>query len=64
MICSRIAPTWLRKLGFVYKKICKDIFIDGYKRLDEVKDYNVFLTQIEELKPYIVKFDENGLMKA
>ena len=31
VICSCTVQTWLRKLGFVYKKMCKDVFIDSYE---------------------------------
>ena len=27
--CSRTAQIWLRKLGFVYKEVRKDVFVDG-----------------------------------
>lgn len=29
-----------------------------------VEDQSFFLIQIEKLKPYIVEFDKNGVMKA
>lgn len=29
-----------------------------------VEDRNLFLTRMEELKPYMVEFDENGAMKT
>ena len=64
VIHSRTARTWLRKLGFVYIEVCKDVFVDGHERPDVVEDRNRFLTQIEELKPYMVEFDEDGAMKA
>ena len=64
VICSCTAQTWLRKLRFVYKKVDKDVFIDSYERPDMVKDRNCFLTKIEELKPYMVEFNEDGAMKA
>ena len=31
VIRSRTAQTWLRKLGFVYKEVRKDVFIDGHE---------------------------------
>ena len=36
------ARTWLCKLGFVYKKIGKDVFVDRHKRPDVVEDQNLF----------------------
>ena len=63
MICSRTARKWLCKLGYEYKDIHKDVFIDGHERPDVVKDRRVFLNKIEELKPYMVEFDENSAMK-
>ena len=38
VICSCTARTWLRKLGFLYKKVHKDVFIDGHERTDMVED--------------------------
>lgn len=64
MIRSCIAQTWLRKLGFVYKEVYKDVFVDDHERPDMVENRNCFLTKIEELKPYMAEFNENGAMKA
>ncbi len=64
VICSYIVQTWLCKLGFVYKEICKNVFIDGYKRSNVVEDQNCFLTKMEKLKPYIIEFNEDGTIKA
>ena len=41
-IRSRTARNWLRKLGFEYKDVCKDVFIDGHERADVVEDRNNF----------------------
>lgn len=41
----------------------KDVFIDRYKWSNRVEDCNKFLTRIEDFKPYIVEFEENGAMK-
>ena len=64
MICFCIAQTWLYKLKFVYKKVCKDVFIDNHKQLDVVEDQNCFLIKIEKLKLYIVEFSKNSVIKA
>lgn len=54
---------WLCKLGYVYKNIQKDMFMDKYKRSDIVEYHINFLIKMEELKPYMVEFDKDGTMK-
>ncbi len=39
------------------------MFIDGHERLDMVENQNNFLTRIEDLKPYIVKFKKYVAIK-
>ncbi len=63
VIRSRTARNWLRKLGYEYKDVRKNVFVDGHERSDVVEDRKNFLPKMEELKPYIVEFDENGAMK-
>ena len=63
LIRSRTARRWLCKLGYEYKDMRKYVFVDGYERSDVVKDRINFLRRMEELKPYMVEFDENGAMK-
>lgn len=46
-----------------YNDIYKNVFIDGHKCLNVVEDWNNFLTRIEDLKLYIVEFEENSKMK-
>lgn len=41
-----------------------DVFIDGHERSDVVEDRNNLLKKMEELKPYMVEFEEDGAMKA
>ena len=41
----------------------KDVFIDGHERSDIVEDRKNFLQKMEKLKPYILEFKENGVMK-
>ena len=41
----------------------KDVFVNGHKRSDVVEDRKKFLNKMEDLKPYLVKFYENGIMK-
>lgn len=62
-ICSQTAQNWLCKLGYEYKNVHKDMFIDGHKRSDVVEDRNKFLTRMKDLKPYMVEFEENDAMK-
>ncbi len=63
VIRSRIARRWLCKLGYEYKDVRKDVFVDGHERSDVVEGCKNFLTKIEELKPYVVEFEEDGTMK-
>ena len=63
VIRSRPAHKWLCKLGYEYKDVRKDVFVDGHERSDVVEDRKNFLYKMEELKPYIVEFDENGAIK-
>ena len=63
IIRSRTARTWLRKLGYVYKDVCKDVFVDRHEQSDVVEDCANFLKKMEELKPYMVKFFEDSAMK-
>ena len=63
VICSRIARKWLGKLGYEYKDVRKDVFVDRHERANVVEDCKNFLKRLEELKPYIVEFEEDGTMK-
>lgn len=63
VICLRTARKWLCKLGYENKNICKNIFVDRHKQCDIVKDYKNFFKKIKELKSYIIKFEENKIMK-
>lgn len=40
------------------------MYVNGYKQLDMVENQNFFLTQMEEVKSYMVEFDEDGTIKA
>lgn len=62
-ICSYIIQRWLGWPGYKYKNLGKDIFINRYKWSDVVEDCKIFLEKIKELKPNIVKFEENNVMK-
>ena len=50
-------------LSFEYKDIKKDIFINRHELLDVVEDYKRFLNKIEELKSYLIGFNEDGIIK-
>ena len=63
VIRSRTARRWLCKLGYEYKDVHKDVFVDGHKRSNVVEDCKAFLKKMEELKPYMVEFEKNGAMK-
>ena len=41
----------------------KDVFIDGHERSNVLEDHKNFLRRIEELKPYMVEFEEDGAIK-
>lgn len=41
----------------------ENIFVDRHEQSDVIEDWKNFPYKIEELKPYIVKFDENGAIK-
>ena len=63
IIRSRTARRWLCKLGYEYKDVRKDVFVDGHERPDVVGDRKNFLKKMEELKPYMVEFYENGAIR-
>lgn len=42
----------------------KEIFINGHEQSDVIEDYKTFFKKIEELKPYIIEFEENSAIKS
>ena len=42
----------------------KGVYIDSYEQADVVEERVRFLEQLEELKPYLVEFDDQGNIKA
>ena len=48
----------------MYKDVHKDISVDGHEQSDIVENRANFLNKIEELKPYIVEFYDDGAMKS
>lgn len=62
MIRSRTARKWLNRLGYKYRHVGKNVFIDGHERPDVIEDRRHFLEVMEELEPYLVEFDKTGQM--
>lgn len=57
---SRTARRWLAKLGFEYRSVRKGVYVDGHEREDVVAYRAEFLSRLQELKPRIVEWDEEG----
>lgn len=41
----------------------KDVFLNGHKQFNIIKDCINLSRKIEELKPYIIEFDKNNAIK-
>lgn len=63
-IKSRTVCKWLYKLGFKYKNVKKNVFVDKYEQPDVVEDCEKFLNIMKDLKPYLVEFEEDESMKT
>lgn len=63
IICLYTIQKWLGKLGYKYKDVQKSVFIDGHEQCDIVKDYKEFIRKMKELKPYMIEFKEDSVMK-
>lgn len=50
--------------GYNYKNVYKNVFIDKHRQLDIVENCKIFLRKIEELKLYMVEFEENDVIKV
>jgi len=62
-IRNRTARRWLEKLGFSWRKIQKGIYVDGHERSDVVRyRQEVFLPAFNEIRPFLVAWDEGGQM--
>jgi hypothetical protein len=58
---ARTARQWLKKLGLVFGRYTKGVYVDGHERVDVVRYRNkVFIPQWQHLKDRIVVFKENG----
>ena len=62
-IRARTARKWLRRLGFRWQDVTKNVFIDGHERPDVIEYRQKFLQEMEELSPYIVDFTPEGGIK-
>lgn len=54
---------WLYQLGYKYKDLYKDIFVNGHEQSNIVNNCKNFLKKIEEFKPYVMKFEKDDIMK-
>lgn len=63
-IVARTARRWLRKLGYNWRDIKKGVYFDGHERLDVIAYRSEFVQYLEKLWPYIVEFEDDGLIKA
>lgn len=48
---------------YKYKDMQKNIFVNGHEQLDVVEDCKNILQKIKKLKPYIIEFKGNNLIK-
>lgn len=63
VICLCTAQRWLYKLGYKYKDVHKNAFVDRHEQLDIVKDCKNFLKKMKELQSYLIIFKENKKKK-
>lgn len=62
-IRSKIARRWLHHLGYNWKDVQKGVFYDRHKHPDVIEYHNKFLSDMDALKPYLVEFEKDSLMK-
>lgn len=62
-IYSHTVQKWLSKLGYKYKNIHKDVFMDEHKWADIVEDHKKFFKRLENLKLYMLEFDKDNIIK-
>lgn len=61
-IRARTARRFLHKMGFSYKNVTKNVYVDGHERTDVVEYRNeVFLPRWHAFSRRFVVFNENGL---
>ena len=62
-IRCRTARHWLKKLGFCWQKVQEGVYVDGHKRSDVVRyRQEVVLLALNEIRSFLVKWDEEGHM--
>ena len=60
-IRARTARCWLKKMGFSFGEVKKDVYVDGHEREDVVKYRNEeFLPAWKEFSRRMVVFKEDG----
>lgn len=50
-------------MGFKYKNVKKDVFINRHIQLNIIEDHNRFQNKIKKLKSYLVEFDKDNIIK-
>ena len=48
----------------MYKDIQKDVFVDKYKKPNEIKNNTNLLKIMEELKSFLMELNENDIMQS
>lgn len=61
-ICSKTIQKWLNRLGYKWKEVQKDAFLDKHEEKDMVEYKKTFLNEIKLLLPYFVEFFNDGSM--
>ena len=61
IIYLNTARNYLKELGYIYAKMKKVIYIDGYEREDVVACHKIFLEQMDKLKNRMPIFSGDDL---
>ena len=62
-IRCRTAQPWLKKLSFSWRKVQKGVYVDRHERPDVVRyRQEVFLPAFNEIRPFLVTWNEEGQM--
>lgn len=64
MIYLGIFQRCLCNLGYKYKNVYKNVFVDKHKWSNVIKNCRNFVRKIERLKPYMIKVDKNDIIKS
>ena len=54
------ARRWLKSMGYSWRTVRKNVYVDGHEREDVVEHRKKFLQTFKDLEPRIAKWDENG----